>query len=117
MNDFGITTMKHDPKRATGRTLGLALQALGKAVQNPGTEVEFINHNPQNHAQHQMCKEQIELLAKTLHLDVSVHVKLKDNLVDFGVFVKSNWVSPYSQRTPAEEKWKEIYGFYPDIFV
>ena len=108
-------TMKTDTNRATGRTLGLALQALGKAVQNPGTEVEFINHNPQKHAQHQMCKEQIELLAKTLHLDVSVDVKLKDNLVDFGVFVKSNWVSPYSQRTPAEEKWKELYGFYPDI--
>ena len=103
--------METDTKRATGRTLGLALQAIGKAVENPGTEVEFINHNPQNVAQHQMCKEQIELLAKTLHLDVSVDIK--DNLVDFGVFVKSNWISPYSQRTPAEEKWKEIYGFYP----
>ena len=61
--------MENDPKRATGRTLGLALQALGKAVANPGTEVEFINHNPQNHTQHQMCKRQIELLAKTLHQD------------------------------------------------
>ena len=64
--------MKNDTNRATGRTLGLALQALGKAVQNPGTEVEFINHNPQKHAQHQMCTDQIELLVKTLHLDVSI---------------------------------------------
>jgi len=113
-------TMKTDTNRATGRTLGLALQALGKAVQNPGTEVEFINHNPQKHAQNQMCKEQIELLAKTLNLDVSVEVrsnKLDDRFrpEPFSIFVKSNWVSPYSQRTPAEEKWKELYGFYPDI--
>ena len=92
------TIMKNDPKRATGRTLGLALQALGKAVENPGTEVEFINHNPQNHAQHRMCKRQIELLAEILHLDVSVDLKVKGNLVDFGLFVKSNWVSPYSKR-------------------
>ena len=110
--------MKHDPKRATGRTTGLILQALGKAVENPGTEVEFINHNPQNVGQHQMCKKQIELLAETLHLDVSVEIrsnKLDDRFrpEPFSIFVKSNWVSPYSQRTPAEEKWKEIYGSYP----
>jgi hypothetical protein len=103
----------NDPKRATGRTLGLALQALGKAVEKPGTEVEFINHNPQNHAQHQMCKRQIELLAKTLHLDVSVDLKLKENFVDYGLFVKSNWVSPYSQRASVEEAFKENYGVYP----
>ena len=109
------TTMKNDPKRATGRTLGLALQALGKAVENPGTEVEFINHNPQNHAQHRMCKRQIELLAEILHLDVSVDLKVKGNLVDFGLFVKSNWVSPYSKRTPAEEAYKRVHGVYPSF--
>jgi hypothetical protein len=108
--------MKQDPKRATGRTLGLALQAIGKAVENPGTEVEFINHNPQNHAQHQMCKKQIELLAKQLHLDVTVKVchyaygpEKEDKL-----FIKSNWISPYSQSREAEEKWKEIYGSCPN---
>lgn len=105
--------MKNDPKRATGRTTGLMLQAIGKAIENPGTDVQFINHNPQNHAQHQMCKRQIELLAKTLNLDVSVDLKVKENLDDFGLFVKSNWVSPYARRTPAEEKWNEIYGYYP----
>ena len=69
--------MKTDPKKATGRTLGLALQAIGKAVENPGTEVEFINHNPQKQwGQHQQCKDQIEHLAKTLFLDVSVEIKL-----------------------------------------
>jgi hypothetical protein len=103
-----------DPKRATGRTTGLMLQALGKAVENPGTGVEFIDHHAQNHAQLQYCKERIESIAKTLNLDVSVGLGLKENCVDFGLYVKSNWVSPYSQRTPAEEKWKEIYGSYPD---
>ena len=103
-----------DPKRATGRTTGLMLQALGKAVENPGTEVEFIDHHAQNHAQLQYCKKMIENIAKTLNLDVSVGLGLKENCVDFGLYVKSNWVSPYSQRTPAEEKWKEIYGSYPD---
>jgi hypothetical protein len=115
MNDFGITTMKHDPKRATGRTLGLILQALGKAVENPGTEVEFIDHSTQNHAllqSFQMCKERIESIAKQLNLDVSVKVNT-NNTEYFGLFVKSNWVSPYAQRTSAEEKWKEIYGSYP----
>ena len=101
-----------DPKRATGRTTGLMLQAIGKAVENPGTEVEFIDHHEQNHAQLQLCKTKIELLAKTLNLDVSVDLRLKENIVDFGLFVKSNWVSPYAQRTPAEEKWNEIYGYY-----
>ena len=105
--------MKHDPKRATGRTLGLALQAIGKAVENPGTEVEFINHNKQNPGQHMMCKDQIKLLAKTLSLDVSVEIKLRENLVDLGVFVKSNWVSPY-KLTPVEKAFIENYGMYPD---
>ena len=111
--------MKQDPKRATGRTTGLILQALGKAVENPGMEVEFIDHHTQNHAQLQMCKEKIENIAKQLNLDVSVDLELNGNgnPVGFGLFVKSNWVSPYSQRTPAEEKWKEIYGFYPKTDV
>jgi hypothetical protein len=106
--------MKQDPKRATGRTLGLALQSIGKAVENPGTEVEFINHNPQNVGQHLMCKSMIEDIAKQLNLDITVVLRGKTNSDDFKVIVKSNWVSPYSQRTPAEEKWKEIYGSYPD---
>lgn len=105
-----------DPKRATGRTLGRMLQALGKAVENPGTDVEFINHNPQNHGQHQMCKRHIESLAKLLHLDVSVDIKLNENLADYGVFVKSNWVSPYAQRASVEEAFKEVYGYYPECF-
>lgn len=105
--------MKTNPKRATGRTLGLALQAIGKAVEKPGTVVEFINHNPQNAAQCQMCKRQIEILAKTLYLDVSVDVKLRENLGEFSVFVKSNWIPPYARRTPAEEAFKENYGVYP----
>ena len=106
--------MKNDPKRATGRTTGLMLQALGKAVENPGTEVEFIDHHHQNHAQLQMCKIRIQSIANKLKLDVSVDLRLKENLVDYGLYVKSNWVSPYTQRTPAEEKWKELYGSYPD---
>lgn len=109
----------NNPKRGTGRTLGLALQALGKAVENPGKEVEFINHNPQNYAQHQMCKRQIELLAKTLHLDVSVEIrsnKLDDRFrpEPFSLYVKSNWVSPYARRAPVEEAFKDNYGVYPD---
>ena len=93
--------------------MGLALQAIGKAVENPGTEVEFIDHNPQNLGQHQECKGRIEHLAETLSLDVSVEIKLKKTLVDFGVFVKSNWVSPY-KLTPAEKAFIEYYGVYPD---
>jgi hypothetical protein len=107
-----------DTKRATGRTTGLMLQAIGKAIENPGKEVEFIDHHAQNHAQLQLCKTKIELLAKTLNLDVSVDIrsnKLDDRFrpEPFSIFVKSNWVSPYAQRTPAEEKWNEIYGYYP----
>lgn len=106
--------MKNDPKRATGRTLGLALQCIGKAIENPGTEIEFIDHHPQNHAQLKICKQQIERLAKTLHLDVSVGIKLKENFVDFGLYVKSNWVSPYARRTPVEEAFKDNFGVYPN---
>lgn len=107
--------MKNDPKRATGRTTGLMLQALGKAVENPGTEVEFIDHHHhQNHAQIQMCKIRIQSIANKLKLDVSVDLRLKENLVDYGLYVKSNWVSPYS-RTPAEEAFKKVYGAYPVI--
>ena len=103
-----------DPKRATGRTTGLILQALGKAVENPGTEVEFIDHHAQNHAQLQLCKTKIKLLAETLNLDVSVDLKVKENLADFGLFVKSNWVSPYSQRTPVEEAYEKVFGHPPE---
>ena len=112
-----------DPKRATGRTTGLALQAIGKAVENPGTEVEFIDHHAQNYAQSQSCKTKIKLLAKTLNLDVSVDIRLKDfqsfsnkeNLTEYGVYIKSNWVSPYAQRTPVEEAFKKVYRHYPDV--
>ena len=107
------TTMKNNTKRAIGTTTGLMLQTLGKAVENPGEEVEFIDHHEQKHAQLQLYKTKIELFAKALNLDVSVDLRLKENCVDYGLYVKSNWVSPYSQRTPAEEKWKELYGFYP----
>jgi hypothetical protein len=106
-------TMKNNTKRAIGTTTGLMLQTLGKAVENPGKEVEFIDHHERNHAQLQLYKTKIELFAKTLNLDVSVRLGLDENCVYYGLFVKSNWVSPYSQRTPAEEKWKELYGFYP----
>ena len=107
------TTMKNNTKRAIGTTTGLMLQTLGKAVENPGEEVEFIDHHEQKHAQLQLYKTKIELFAKALNLDVSVDLRLKENCVDYGLYVKSNWGLPYSQRTPAEEKWKEIYGFYP----
>lgn len=112
------TTMKNDPKRATGRTLGLVLQALGKAVENPGTEVEFIDHYAQNHAQLQYCKERIEKIAKQLNLDISVIVKLegKRHFYQYhSLYVKSNWVSPYSKRTPAEEAYKRVHGVYPSF--
>ena len=104
--------MKNDLKRATGRTLGLALQSLGKAVENPGKEVEFIDHHEQNFAQLQYCKEMIEKIAKQLNLDVSVVLwsnKLDDRFrpEPFSIFVKSNWVSPCSQRTPVEEAFKD----------
>ena len=109
-----------DPKRATGRTTGLMLQAIGKAVENPGTEVEFIDHHAQNHTQLQLYKTKIELLAKTLNLDVSVNNWTRvdnNNMATFGLYVKSNWVSPYAQRTPAEEEWKELYGEYPQLHL
>ena len=111
--------MKNDPKRATGRTAGLILQALGKAVENPGTEVEFVDHHEQNHAQLQLCKERIESIAKQLNLDVSVVIrsnKLDDRFrpEPFSLYVKSNWVSPYARRTPVEEAFKDNYGVYPN---
>ncbi len=109
-----------DPKRATGRTTGLMLQALGKAVENPGTTGEFIDHHEQDGAQLQYCKERIEKIAKQLNLDVSVNNWARvntNNTSDYGLYVKSNWVSPYAQRTPAEEEWKELYGEYPQLHL
>ena len=108
---------EYDTKRATGRTTGLMLQALGKAVENPGTTVEFIDHHQQNGAQLQYCKERIEKIAKQLNLDVSVNNWTRvntNNTADYGLYVKSNWVSPYS-RTPVEEAFKKVYGAYPVI--
>ena len=109
--------MKQDSKRCSGRTLGLALQSLGKAVENPGMEVEFIDHHEQNFAQLQYCKERIEKITKQLNLDVSVNnwARVHNNMeTSSGLYVKSNWISPYSQSKAAEEKWKEIYGYCPD---
>lgn len=109
--------MKQDSKRCSGRTLGLALQSLGKAIENPGTDVVFTDHHTQNHAQLLLCKQQIEHLAKTLNLDVTTKIVNGDckwEAIPCAILVKSNWVSPYAQRTPAEEKWKEIVGRYPD---
>ena len=107
-------TMKNDPKRSTGRTTGRILQALGNAVENPGKEVEFFEHYyPKNHAQLQLCKELIENAAKKLNLDVTVDLRLKKNCVDFGLYVKSNWVSPYAQRTPAEA-YEKVFGHPPE---
>ncbi len=116
---YGDTTMENYTKRATGRTTGLMLQAIGKAVENPEMEVEFIDHHSQNYAQLQFCKERIEKIAKKLNLDISVDIrsnKLDDRFrpEPFSIFVKSNWVSPYSQRTPVEEAFKDNYGVYPD---
>jgi len=108
--------MKNDPKRATGRTTGLMLQTIGRAVENPGTEVEFIDHHEQNHAQ-LLCKERIESIAKQLNLDVSVNNWARvdtNNTATFGLYVKSNWVSPYAQRTSMEEAFKDNYGVYPN---
>lgn len=105
---------EYDTKRATGRTTGLILQSLGKAVENPGTEIEFVDHYRQNHTQLRYYKERIENIAKQLNLDVSANVKWKENPVDFGLYVKSNWVSPFAKRTPAEEAFKDNYGAYPD---
>ena len=86
-----------DTKRATGRTTGLMLQAIGKAIENPGTEVEFIDHHAQNHAQLQFCKEMIEVIAKKLNLDVSVVIrsnKLDDRFrpEPFSLYVKSKFI-------------------------
>ena len=95
-------TMKTDPKRATGRTTGRILQALGNAVENPGKEVEFFEHYyPQKVTHLQMCRERIVNIAKKLNLDISVEVKYVDDDV-YKVFVKSNWVSPYAQPTSAK---------------
>lgn len=108
--------MNQDPKRATGRTLGLALQSIGKAVENPGTNIEFIDHYyPQNHAQYQLCKEKIESIAKQLNLDVTVLVSYYGHgpKQEWKLLVKSNWISLYSQRTPAEEAYKKLHGMYP----
>lgn len=106
--------MKNDPKRESGRTIGLILQCIGKAVENPGTEIEFINHNPQNLAQHLRCRKMIEETAKKLNLDITVVLRGKTNSDDFEVIVKSNWVSPYAKKSEVEEAYKNVYGGYPD---
>jgi hypothetical protein len=109
--------MKNDPKRATGRTTGLMLQALGKAVENPGMEVEFVDHHEQNHAQLQYCAETIEYLAGELRLDVTVRIEktfCNDEGGECKLLVKSNWISPYAQRSPAEEAFKKVFFNYPD---
>ena len=96
-------TMKTDTKRATGRTTGRILQALGNAVENPGKEVEFFEHYyPQKVTHLQMCRERIVNIAKKLNLDISVEVKYVDDDDVYKVFVKSNWVSPYAQPTSAK---------------
>jgi hypothetical protein len=114
---FGGKLMKPDTNRATGRTTGLMLQAIGRAVKNPGTEVEFIDHHEQNFAQLQMCKERIEDIAKKLNLDITVrvyHYYHEHQKEEWKLLVKSNLVSPYSQRTPVEEAFKNNYGVYPN---
>jgi hypothetical protein len=108
--------MKTDTNRATGRTTGLMLEAICKAVKNPGTEIEFIDHHEQNFAQLQYCKERIEDMAKKLNFDITVKVYhyIHEPKEEWKLLVKSNWVSPYSQRTPVEEAFKDNYGVYPN---
>ena len=38
------TPIDHDPLRGTGRTTGLMMQAVGKALLNPCTWIEFVDH-------------------------------------------------------------------------
>lgn len=113
------TMAEDNTKRASGRTLGLALQAIGKAVENPGTEVEFIDHYAQKYSQLSFCKKRIEILSEKLGLDISVDIrsnKLDDRFrpEPYSIFVKSNWIPPYAKRTPAEESWKNYFGEYPN---
>ena len=105
--------MIQDTNRATGKTTGLMLQAIGKAIENPGMEVEFIDHHKQNFAQLQYCKERIEKIAKQLNLDVSVRIVCE---YDWKLLVKSNWGSLYAQKAPVEEAFKKVYCRYPDRF-
>ena len=111
--------MTQDTNRATGKTTGLMLQAIGKAIENPGKEVEFIDHCPQTTAQLHQCRQRIENIVQQLNFDITV--KIKPNKLDdrfrpeaFSIFVKSNWVSHYSKQTLAKEAFKKVFGRYPD---
>lgn len=109
--------MKNDPKRATGRTTGRMIQMLGKAIEQPGVDMVFIDHEVHNIAELILYKERLADIAKKLNLDVTASVRnsgIYEGKCVYNLFVKSNWVSPYAQRTPAEEAWKKYWGEYPN---
>lgn len=94
--------------RASGRTIGLMLQTLGLAVKNPGLEVEFVDHHLHTISSARIHAHRLVSITRSLGLNVTV------KNVEEKVFLISKYQSPYSlKRTPAEEKWKDIYGNYP----
>lgn len=96
--------LKND-RKGSGRTTGLILQSIGVAVANPGTETEFIDHSPASVEGALVLKRKIEDVIKDLRLK-SVSVRLEES----NIYIKSM----YKQRSPGEEAYYEVMGYYPD---
>lgn len=67
------TPIDHDPLRGTGRTTGLMLQAVGKALLNPCTWIEFVDHYPRNSFSWPTMLEEFMASNGLEHMKVEMH--------------------------------------------
>ena len=59
--------------RGTGRTTGLMLQALGKALTACGKEVEFVDHTPHTYASAHAMQRRLTQIVSSLGLCMQVN--------------------------------------------
>jgi len=64
-----------DPDRGTGRTTGLMLQAISKALLNKGENIEFIDHAKQGYNEAVNHSDRMECIIDGLWLSMCVSVR------------------------------------------
>lgn len=104
--------MEDQSKRRSGRTTGLMLEAIGKAVKSPGTLVEFTDHYTQGSRLNSSCHiQKLKELIKSLNLNVTVTRSASGDKI----FLFSNHCGYDNDLASAEKSWEHFYGEKPNL--
>lgn len=87
------TPIDHDPLRGTGRTTGLMMQAIGKALLNPCTWIEFVDHYPKNSFYWPKMLEDLIRSSGLQHMKVTIQADGRVWLISLAPTMES----PYSE--------------------